>query len=102
MSHSPLVTPAETFPIGIAVIARDMGMAVRVMIIGIRVMMMFEVMAGRFDAVMIAFPLYIAEILRGSIPIISILRSADGRRTQRGGVRLHHGRAHQCQRKGER
>ncbi len=89
MSHCPLVTPAETLPIGIAVIVRNMGMAVRVMIIGVRVTMMFEVMAGRFDAVMIALPLNIAKILRGPIPIISILHSADGGRTQRRRVRLH-------------
>ncbi len=102
MRHGPLVAVAETFPIGIAIVVPHVRMAIFIVIIGIRVAMMFEVVAGCFDAVVKALPLHIAILLRGLIPIGVILRCDGHGRTRRGGVGLHHGRAHPEQRKRER
>ena len=99
MRHGPLVAVAESFTIRIAILVRDVGMAVLIVIIGIRMTMMFEVMAGRFDAFVIASLLNIAVIGRGPIPIIPILgrASGGGRSIRRGCMRLHHRRAQECQ-----
>ena len=94
MRHSPLIAAAEPFPIGIAIFVPDVGVTILIVILNIRVAMMFEVMAGCFDAIVKALPLHIAKFLRGLIPVAMILRCARYSRTRSSRVGFDHCRAH--------
>lgn len=68
VGHGAFVAAAESFAIGIALIAWDVGMTKGVMIVGIGVAMMIGVVMRGFNAVVEALALYIAKLIRGGVP----------------------------------
>jgi hypothetical protein len=97
MRHRPVIPAAERVAIGIAIFARHMGMTIGIVIVGIRVVMMIEIPAGCFNALVKSTPLDIAKLLRGLVP--AILRShGRGLSIRSGSIRLQHSRAGNSQR----
>jgi len=98
--HGPVVATAKRIAIGVAIFTRNMGVTIRIVIVGIRVMVMLEISASCFNALVEPAPLHIAEFLRGLFPVIVILRSHRGGPSIRCRcVRLHQSRTGNSQRK---
>jgi hypothetical protein len=74
MRSRPFISLAEAIAAVIAHIARNMGMTILVVIIGIRSAVVVEVLPGSFDAIVKPLALGIAKFLRGFVPIVVILR----------------------------
>ena len=76
--HRPVVAPAKRIAIGVAIFTWDMGVAIRIMIVGVRVTMMVEIPASRFNAFVESAPLHIAKFLWRLLPVITVLRCHGG------------------------
>jgi hypothetical protein len=74
MRSRPFISLAEAIAAVIAHIARNMGMTILVVIIGIRSAVVVEVLPGSVDAIVKPLALGIAKFLRGFVPIVVILR----------------------------
>jgi hypothetical protein len=69
VSHGAFIAAPESVAIVVTQIAGNMGMTVRVVIVGIGPAMMFEVVASGFDSVVKALALSISELIRRRIPL---------------------------------
>jgi hypothetical protein len=80
VGDSGVVATAEAFAIGVADFRGSTGIAEFVTIVDVGAAMVLEVAAGAFDAVVEAAALNVTKLARGSIPAVSVLRDAGGRR----------------------
>jgi hypothetical protein len=70
VAYADLIAAAETVLIGFADIWRNTGVAKLVAILDVGLAMIFEVLAGAFDAIVKAALLKLIELARGSVPAI--------------------------------
>ena len=90
MLHGSLVSTAESITVSIAISAGNRRMTIGIVVIGIGAAMMFNVVAGCFDAFVETAALDIAlKILRRPIPVIVVLHCRKrGLSVRSGGIRL--------------
>lgn len=68
VGHGAFVAAAESIAVIVALIACDMGMAIGIMIVGIRVAVAFEIVPGGLNAVVKALTPHIAKVIGWRVP----------------------------------